>query len=323
MMRAASGVTAAAVAMVWGGASVQPAAAEMPMVPVVVAKAVNGCFASIVRFTGLVVPRAEAVVNLNIDGYEISEVDVAEGDTVTAGQVLAKLTRLSGGPSGGQEQRPQQQQAAQQQQMPATMALTAPTGGLVSKVGAKVGAVASAVPLPPPMGPEPLFRIIVDKKLEIEANVPSVQLPKLKAGQLARVSLDTGREMSSEVRAVLPEVDRQTQLGKVRLSVLDGDPAIRAGTFARGTIDASHSCGVSIPRTAVQYQTAGTTVQVAHDGTVETRRVVLGFFSETDTEVREGVKEGELVIANAGSSLHDGDRVKPINMDEIDRVGAR
>jgi multidrug efflux pump subunit AcrA (membrane-fusion protein) len=93
--------------------------------------------------------------------------------------------------------------------------------------------------------------------------------------------------------------------------------------FARGTIDASHSCGVSIPRSAVQYQTEGTTVQVVRDTTVETRRVRLDLFSDTDIEVLDGVKEGELVIANAGTSLHDGDQVKPMFADELSQPGAR
>ena len=324
-MAAAGAVTVSVLTAAAPAKAAEQKAAEQqpPSVPVVVVKAGHGCFASFVRFTGLVVPRAEAIVNLNIDGYEISEIDAAEGDTVTAGQALAKLRRLAaeppggaGGAGGGQDARG----GAQQQRMPATMTLNAPAGGLVSKSTARVGAVAPAIPLPPPMGPEPLFRIIVDKKLEVEANVPSVQLPKLKPGEVARITLEDGRDFNSQVRAVLPEVDRQTQLGKVRLTVVD-DPAIRAGMFARGSIDASHSCGVSIPRSAIQYQTAGTTAQVVRGAMVETRRVVLGFASDTDIEVREGIKEGELVIANAGTSLHDGDKVKPLIADEAGRLG--
>jgi multidrug efflux pump subunit AcrA (membrane-fusion protein) len=296
--------------------------AQAAGVTAVVVKAVHGCFASAVRFTGLVVPRAEAVVNLNVEGYEISAVLVAEGDMVTPGQVLARLTRLAGGAAAGSAGSQGKMAAAAAAQQPATMALTAPAGGLVSKSTAKVGAVAAAIPLPPPMGPGPLFRIIVGDKLEIEADVSSIQLPKLRPGQLARVQLENGRDLNSQVRTILPEIDRSTQLGKVRLTV-DSDPAIRAGMFAHGTIDASHSCGVSIPRAAVQYQTAGTTVQVVRDNTVETRRVRLGFFSDADVEVREGVKEGELVIANAGTSLHDGDQVKPMFADDFGQPGTQ
>jgi hypothetical protein len=89
--------------------------------------------------------------------------------------------------------------------------------------------------------------------------------------------------------------------------------------FAGGTIEASHSCGVSIPRSAVEYRTEGSTVQVVRNTTVATRHVGLGFFSDTDIEVKDGVEEGDLVIANAGTSLHDGDEVRPIFADELSR----
>jgi HlyD family secretion protein len=295
--------------------------AQSPGAPVVVVKAVKGCFVSAVRFTGLVVPRAEAIVNLDADGYQISEILVTEGDIVTNGQVLARMTRLAStatAPGIGAAPGGLPAGAANIPQPPVNKRLTAPAGGLVSKSTAKVGAIAAAIPLPPPLGPEPLFRIIIDNKLEIEADVPSVHLPELKAGQLARARLEDGRELASQVRTLLPVIDRRTQLGKVRLDV-DNDPAIRAGMFAGGTIEAGHSCGVSIPRSAVEYRTEGSTVQIVRDTTVVTRHVGLGFFSDTDIEVKEGVEEGDLVIANAGTSLHDGDEVKPMFADELSR----
>ena len=156
----------------------------------------------------------------------------------------------------------------------------------------------------------------------MEGDVPSVHLPTLKVGQLARIHLDNGRDISGKVRTVLPEIDRKTQLGKVRISI-DSDPTIRAGMFATGTINASHSCGVSIPLSSVQYQTEGTTVQLVHDDTVETHRVRLGFYSDTAVEVLDGVKQGDLVIANAGTALHDGDQVKPIVADNSSQVGSQ
>lgn len=297
--------------------------AQTSGVSAIVVKATSACFASAVRFTGLVVPRAEAVVNFNMDGYEITDVLVGEGDTVTSGQGLVRLTRLaSGGAAGAGGAQQQGGGAAAAQQPPATMTLTAPAAGFVSKSTAKVGAVAAPVPLPPPMGTGPLFRIIVDNKLEIEADVTSIHLPKLEVGQPARARLENGRDVSGTVRTIMPEIDPNTQLGKVRVT-LGGDPAIRAGMFASGTIDASHSCGVSIPRSAVQYQTEGATVQVVRNDTVQTRHVRLGFFTDNDIEVQDGVKDGELVIANAGTSLHDGDQVKPMFADDIGQPGAR
>jgi HlyD family secretion protein len=301
-----------------------PSRAQTPGVSAVVVKAANGCFASAVRFTGLVMPRAEAIVNLNADGYQISEISVVEGDTVAAGQVLAKLTRLSNGGSagnaggsGGKESQGGAGGGASQQ--PATMSLTSPVAGFVSKSTAKVGAVASPMPMPPPMGPEPLFRIIVDNVIEVEAEVPSADLPKVKSGEIARIHLQNGHDVSGKVRTILPEINVNTQLGKVRLTV-DSDPSTRSGMFASGSIDAIRRCGVvAIPSSAVLYQNQGATVQIVRDTSVETRRVRLGLISDANVEVLEGVREGELVISNAGGSLHDGDQVTPMFANEVGR----
>jgi multidrug efflux pump subunit AcrA (membrane-fusion protein) len=131
----------------------------------------------------------------------------------------------------------------------------------------------------------------------------------------ARITIDGGPEVSGRVRIVAPEIDRRTQLGKARLAV-PRNPAIKIGMFARATIDANRSCGVSVPKSALDHST----VQVIKDNIVETRKVQVGLFSDTDIEIREGVKEGEIIVANAGTSLHDGDKVKAIFPDEFDRV---
>ena len=56
----------------------------------------------------------------------------------------------------------------------------------------------------------------------------------------------------------------------------------------------------------------GASVQIVRNDVVETRTVRIGFHSDDDIEIRNGLREGDLVVANAGSSLRDGDKVKPI-----------
>jgi hypothetical protein len=45
--------------------------------------------------------------------------------------------------------------------------------------------------------------------------------------------------------------------------------------------------------------------------------------SDTSTEILEGLDLGETVVADAGSSLHDGDRIKTVLAEEIDRTRVR
>ena len=179
---------------------------------------------------------------------------------------------------------------------------------MVIRSAALVGAMASAMP------GEPLFRIAVDGEIELEVEVPSVHVPVLASGQTARVEVESGQEFSGSIRLVPAAIDQRTQLGRARLS-LDKHPALRFGMFARATIDASRSCGLSVPRSAVQYRTEGASVQMVRENVIETRRVQLGFHSDYDMEIRDGLREGSLVVANAGSSLRDGDKVKPVLAD--------
>jgi multidrug efflux pump subunit AcrA (membrane-fusion protein) len=267
-------------------------------VQVVVTKSTNACFSDQVRVTGFVVPRREAVVGADQDGSKVTDVFVREGEVVTDNQELARLSA------------PSQQPGLQQQQGAGRTgpgSLRAPAAGLVTEVRTIAGAPAS-----PQAGP--MFRIAINGELELDAEVPSAQLPKLNAGATVRISRDNAPDLIGRVRLVSPQIDRNTQLGHVRIA-LTNNPSLKVGMFARANIDARRSCGVAVPRTAIDHLT----VQVIKANTVETRKVKVGLTSDVNTEILEGLEVGETVVADAGSSLHDGDQVTTMLADELDR----
>jgi multidrug efflux pump subunit AcrA (membrane-fusion protein) len=262
---------------------------------VIVARASNACFAAMVRVTGVLVPRNEALVHLEApDGYRVVEVRANEGDQVRSGDVLAILGAKSTDRSGDR----------------GTITIRAPAAGLITKSSAMLGGT------PNPLNPraEPLFRIAADREIELEVEVPSVHVPKLRPGQTARVEVEDGRELTGRVRLTPADINMMTQLGRARVSV-DADPSLRVGMFGRATIDADRSCGISVPRGAVLFRTEGPSVQVVRDRKVETRRVKVGLLSDSLAEIREGVRENEMVVAVSGTSLRDGDQVRPILSD--------
>jgi multidrug efflux pump subunit AcrA (membrane-fusion protein) len=287
---------------------------------VLVTRATKACFSASVRVTGFLVARREALVTLDLEGYRITEIMANEGDRVTAGQQLVRLARQDGGaaPPGAPQAASAGAGAAQAAQLPATMVLRAPAAGTVMRASATIGATAN----PGDPRTEPLYRIAVDGEIELEAEVPSIHVPKLAPGQTARVEVEDGREINGYVRLVPAEINPMSQLGRVRVSV-ERDPSLRFGSFARATIDASRSCGVSVPKAAVLFRTEGTSVQVVRDRVVETRRVRVGFESDLNVEIREGVNEGDVIVANAGTSLRDGDPVQPKFVDEFGQLGER
>jgi multidrug efflux pump subunit AcrA (membrane-fusion protein) len=279
----------------------RPEAKETPgEAQVIVTKSTNACFSDLVRVTGFFVPRREAVVIADQEGSKVTDLFVTEGAVVTDNQELARLTAPPQMP--GQPQRPGPQ---------GPISLKAPAPGLVTEVRTIVGAPAS-----PQAGP--MFRIAVSGEIELDAQVPAVHMPKLSPGATVRISRDDAADLIGRVRLVAPEIDRATQLGRVRISVTN-NPSLKIGTFARASIDAKRSCGVAVPKTAIDHLT----VQVVKNNTVETRRVRVGLTSDSQTEILEGLDVGEIVVADAGSSLHDGDQIKTMFADELDRTRVR
>jgi multidrug efflux pump subunit AcrA (membrane-fusion protein) len=269
---------------------------------VIVTKSTNACFSDLVRVTGFVVPRREAVVGVDQEGSKVSDVFVREGDMVADNQELARLT-----PPPQQ----QQQQSGGGNRTASPTSLRAPAAGLVTEVRTIAGAPAS-----PQAGP--MFRISVNNEIELDAEVPAVHMLKLNPGANVRISRDDAPDLVGRLRLISPQIDRATQLGHVRIS-LTSNPSLKLGMFARASIDAKRSCGVAIPRTAIDHLT----VQVVKGNTVETRKVRIGLVSDTSTEILEGLDVGEIVVADAGSSLHDGDQIKTMFAEDLDRTRVR
>src|SRR4051794_24665635 len=219
---------------------------------VIVTKSTNACFSDMVRVTGFIVPRREAQIGVDQEGSKVTDLFVREGDMVTDNQELARLSappQQPGQSGGGRSSGP--------------VSLRAPAAGLVTEVKTIVGAPAS-----PQAGP--MFRIAVNNELELDAQVPAVHILKLNPAATVRISRDDAPDLTGRVRLISPEIDRANQLGHVRISLTN--PPLKVGMFARASIDAKRSCGVAIPRTAIDHLT----VQVVKGNTVETRNVRVG-----------------------------------------------
>jgi HlyD family secretion protein len=249
---------------------------------VTVLKAAKFCFPNIVEVSGLVIPREETMVRPERVGLKVAEIMADAGDTVTAGQTLARLTL----PEGGAVQ------------------ITSPVAGLIAISTAVIGAVASGKG-------EALFSIIARSEFDLVGQVPTEYLARLAVNQTARIKIIGAGEVEGKVRRVAPTVEPNTQLGQVIVSVTT-NRKLFVNSSARAMIKTGQSCGVSVPLTAVLYGTAGTVVQVVRRARVETKRVEVGLMDGGQVEIKEGLAEGDIVVARAGALLREGDPVRPV-----------
>jgi len=137
------------------------------------------------------------------------------------------------------------------------------------------------------------------------------RLGAIAVGQKARVDVAGLGEVKGTVRLVSPEVDKSTRLGRVRVFLGD-NPGLRVGAFGRANIETAVSSGLAVPAAAVLYGPNGPTVQVVRNNRVETRAVKVGLAANALVEVRDGLADGDLVVARAGTFLRDGDTVRPV-----------
>jgi HlyD family secretion protein len=182
--------------------------------------------------------------------------------------------------------------------------IKAPAAGLVSRRTAKVGSVTSLVG-------DPLFRIIKDGKVELEAEALDTHLPRMSVGSPAVVILPDGHKINGTVRLLPAEVDRTTRVGKVRIA-LPVDPGLRIGGFARATVEIARHHGVAVPSSAVAFGETSTSIQVVKGDKVELRTVKVGISAGGYTEITEGLADGEVVVAKAMAFLRDGDVVRAL-----------
>jgi multidrug efflux pump subunit AcrA (membrane-fusion protein) len=252
---------------------------------VTVAQARRMCFADTLQVTGVLVPRKAILVRPDREGMQISQVLIESGETVVSGQVLARLVPPEGVPGG-------------------SLAVQSPAAGVIFNVSATVGSTASARGMP-------LFQLAERGEMELVAETPAKTLMSLAPDQAAKVEIIGVGELSGRVRQSSGVINPMTQLGQIRISV-PSDPRLRVGAFGRAIISLGQRCGPAVPLSAVLYGAGSAVVQVVRESRVETRPVSVGLVSSGQAEIRDGLSEGDMVIARAGSFVRDGDRVHAV-----------
>ena len=196
---------------------------------------------------------------------------------------------------------------AQRRELQVRMSRTevrSPAAGLISRRTAKRGAVATAAG-------DPLFRIIENGDVELEAEAPEARIGGLKAGLKATIILADGSKVEGTVRLAPSEVDRNTRLGRVRISLASSQNAI-IGSFARAQIEVRTSDALTIPASALLYDRGAPYVLTARHGVIHSKPIELGLIDGARAEILNGLSAGEDVVARAGAFLRPGDAVTPV-----------
>ncbi|KAA3625817.1 MAG: efflux RND transporter periplasmic adaptor subunit [Proteobacteria bacterium] len=135
------------------------------------------------------------------------------------------------------------------------------------------------------------------------------------------------REFAGTISAIESGVDESTRSIRVRATLENDDAALRPGMFAEvRTLRSAIREVVTVPRTAISFNTYGDYAFVIEDGeggglTVNRRNVKTGAVREGRIEIIEGVDEGERVVRTGLVKLRAGQAVTIDNSVELDDAG--
>jgi len=181
--------------------------------------------------------------------------------------------------------------------------LRAPVAGVISARNGQLGAIAAS-------GGEPIFRMIRDGEVEVEAEVIETALGQVKVGDPVELDIAGTGKVQGSVRRLSPTVDPVTRLGTVRIA-LDAQQSLRTGVYASGWIVTDRHEALAVPVTAVLTDEDGTYVLTVDDKVLHKQTIDAGLIWQDLREVISGLDKTDTVVAKAGAFYGDGDTISP------------
>jgi HlyD family secretion protein len=142
-------------------------------------------------------------------------------------------------------------------------------------------------------------------------SVAEVDLPKVKLGNTAQVTLDalSGKTYEAKVIAISPvgTVTAGVVNYSVTLEVTKPDSSIRPGMTANlNIVVEQRENTLLVPVRAVQTQGTRKIVKVQKDQTVIPQVVTVGLSNDTFAEITDGLQEGDVVLIGTTTTTSTG-----------------
>ncbi len=173
--------------------------------------------------------------------------------------------------------------------------LRAPFSGTIATKSKQVGELVSKT--------DQVYYLIGEGGLEIVANVPEVDIAKIKVGNPTSVKLDAyGKDKTFD--AIVTEIDpAETVVDgiatyKVKFQLTAPDEGIRSGMTAElSVLTAKHDDVLKVPQRAVKAKNGEGTVSILVDGKPSELTVKLGLRgNDSSIEITDGLTEGATVV---------------------------
>jgi len=159
---------------------------------------------------------------------------------------------------------------------------------------------------------DPVVRLLNDRDLEIEADVPTERLTGLREGAEVLALMDNEAEFRATVRAIIPDENPASRTRPVRfVPTVDWTDA-RAATNQPVTLlipAGAEAEVVTVDKDAVLRRGEQALVYVVEEGAAQIRPVQLGEAVGSRFQVLDGLAPGDVVVVRGNERLRPGQQV--------------
>ena len=160
---------------------------------------------------------------------------------------------------------------------------------------------------------EELYTIADLSRLWVLADIYEYELPFVKVGQQASVSLsyDPGTVLTGRVGFIYPTLDPKTRTAKVRFELDNAGEKLKPDMYANVELKVDLGTRLSIPQEAIIESGQKQVIFLHHGGgKLEPRLIKTGVKTGEWSEVLEGLKEGDHVVTSANFLIDSESRLK-------------
>lgn len=178
------------------------------------------------------------------------------------------------------------------------VAIYAPLSGTVIEKHLAIGEVVESI--------KSLFVIADISNLWVIADIPEKDIPKIKKGQEAAITVSAYPERiyRGKISYISDLINQEARTVKVRAEVENKDGTLKPGMFATMKISAGDKAVIALPESAIQRNGEKSIVFIAKgDNQFEERDVDVGASFNGFHEIISGIKEGEKIVVKGTFTL--------------------
>lgn len=266
---------------------------EPQVVPVKVAKVELKDMYRTLDYVGNIKAKDEVVVYPKVSGKIIEKLK-EDGAQVEKGDVIAYIDRDETGLKF--EKAP----------------VESPLQGIVGRVYVAIGSTVTAQ--------TPIALVVSMDRVKISLNIPEKYTPDVFLNQKAEIFVDAypDKKFIGKVTKISPVLDIDTRTAPIEITIDNKGHFLKSGMFARAHLILKENKGVPVViKEAIIGKAPYTYLYVVENNKAILKKVELGIRQNEYFEIRDGLKEGDLVVIMGQQRLFDGAEVRVEVMSKI------